>query len=501
MKAILLVICASTITLADVPDYYFPDGFVFGAATAAYQVEGGWDEDGKGESIWDRGTHEHADWVADNSNGDIACDSYHKYKEDVQMLKTLGVNFYRFSIAWSRVLPTGKADEVNQAGIDYYNNLIDELLANDIEPYVTMFHWDLPQPLQDEGGWPDRKLADYFVDYARVLFENFGDRVKYWMTFNEIMQICEAGYSGGSFAPYISNPGVGGYECTHTVLLAHGRTYRLYDSDFRAEQNGQIGIAIDSYWHEPNYADRETDQEASEVDMQLNYGWFVNPFINGNYPEVMIERVKANSLAEGYPQSRLPEFTADEQEMMKGTFDFLGLNHYSSDKVYFAEDGAGDHPSHWADTGVIGYQDASWPGSASSWLKVVPWGLNKLLVWIKDHYDNPPVLITENGFSDTGELDDYDRANYYKQYLYEILKAINEEECNVIGYTAWSLMDNFEWMAGYTQRFGMHYVDFDDPERPRTRKLSSYVYNNIITTRHVDWDYYPDWPPTQENKN
>lgn len=208
----------------------------------------------------------------------------------------------------------------------------------------------------------------------------------------------------------------------------------------------------------------------------------------------MIERVKSNSIAEGFEKSRLPEFTDEEQSMMAGSFDFIGLNHYSSDKVYFADEGAGDHPSHWADTGVIGYQDASWPGSASSWLKVVPWGINKMLVWIKDHYNNPPVLITENGFSDYGQLDDYDRANYYKQYLYEILKAIHEGGCNVIGYTAWSLMDNFEWMAGYTQRFGMHYVDFNDPNRPRTRKLSSYVYNNIVTTKHVDWDYYPDWP-------
>lgn len=172
--------------------------------------------------------------------------------------------------------------------------------------------------------------------------------------------------------------------------------------------------------------------------------------VNGNYPDVMIERVAKNSADEGYPQSRLPVFTDEEQAMLKGTFDFIGLNHYSSDKVYFADEGAGDHPSHWADTGVIGYQDASWPGSASSWLKVVPWGINKMLVWIKDHYGNPPVLITENGFSDYGQLDDYDRANYYKDYLYEILKAINEGGCNVVGYTAWSLMDNFEWMAGYT---------------------------------------------------
>jgi beta-glucosidase/6-phospho-beta-glucosidase/beta-galactosidase len=500
LQFLLLAQNLCVLVLADPPpDYYFPDDFIFGAATAAYQVEGAWNEDGKGESIWDRGTHEHPDWVADNSNGDIACDSYHKYKEDVQLLKDLGVDFYRFSIAWSRVLPTGKIDQINQAGIDYYNNLIDELLANGIQPYATMYHWDLPQALQDEGGWPERKLADYFVDYARVLFENFGDRVKHWMTFNEIVQICEAGYSDGAFAPYVVNPGIGGYECTHTILLAHGGTYRMYETDFKAQQNGQIGIAVDTSWHEPNFPDRETDQQASEVDMEMNYGWFVNPIVSGNYPDVMIERVKTNSLAEGFSASRLPEFTPDEQEMLKGTFDFLGLNHYTSDKVYFAEEGAGDRPSHWADTGVVGYQDPSWSGSASYWLKVVPWGLRNLLVYIKNHYDNPPVLITENGFSDYGQWDDYDRANYFKDYLYEVLRAIHEEECNVIGYTAWSLIDNFEWMAGYTQKFGLHYVNFWDPERTRNKKLSSYVYNNIITTRHVDWDYYPDWPQPTES--
>lgn len=254
----------------DSSDYTFPDDFVFGAATAAYQVEGGWDEDGKGESIWDKGTHDHANLVADHSNGDVACDSYHKYKEDVQLLKTLGVDFYRFSISWPRILPTGKDDQINQLGIDYYNNLIDELIANSITPYVTMFHWDLPQALEEEGGWLNRTTADHFANYARVLFENFGDRVKYWMTLNEIMSFCEYGYGTGSFAPYISSPGIGDYQCTHVALLAHGKTFRLYDDEFRATQNGQIGIAIDTAWYEPNDPTKESDKEAAEIALQMN---------------------------------------------------------------------------------------------------------------------------------------------------------------------------------------------------------------------------------------
>lgn len=226
----------------------------------------------------------------------------------------------------------------------------------------------------------------------------------------------------------------------------------------------------------------------------------------------MIDRVREMSLSEGYNKSRLPEFTDEEIRIINGSYEFLGLNHYSSDKVYFASDEDGEHPSHWRDVGVIGYQDDSWESSAASWLKVAPFGLRKLLVWVKENYGNPPILITENGYADVDGLSDYGRANYMKDYLYEVLRAIHEHDCNVIGYTAWSLMDNFEWMAGYTlvvfyydksndfrelcinfssQRFGLHYVDFDDPDRPRTPKLSSYVYKNIIETRHIDWDYYP----------
>lgn len=266
-------------------DYTFPDDFVFGTATAAYQVEGAWDEDGKGESIWDRGTHDHANLVADHSNGDIACDSYHKYKEDVQLLKDLGVDFYRFSISWPRILPTGKNDQINQLGIDYYNNLIDELIANSITPYVTMFHWDLPQALENEGGWLNRSTADHFANYARVLFENFGDRVKYWMTLNEIMSFCEYGYGTGSFAPYISSPGVGDYQCTHVALLAHGKTFRLYDNEFRATQNGKIGIAIDTAWYEPNDPNKEADKEAAEVALQMNVGIYIK-YISKNITNV-----------------------------------------------------------------------------------------------------------------------------------------------------------------------------------------------------------------------
>ncbi|KAJ4446058.1 hypothetical protein ANN_12744 [Periplaneta americana] len=219
-------------------DYAFPDGFLFGTATSSYQVEGAWLEDGKSLNIWDTLTHNKSNLISDRSNGDVACDSYHKYKEDVQLLKELGVNFYRFSVSWSRILPTGHINVVNQAGIDYYNNLINELLADGIQPMVTMYHWDLPQTLQDLGGWPNQVMAQYFEDYARVLFTNYGDRVKYWITFNE-PSVFTAGYESVAFhAPNVGATGFGQYLATHTVLKAHARAYHLYDNEFRAAQQG-----------------------------------------------------------------------------------------------------------------------------------------------------------------------------------------------------------------------------------------------------------------------
>ncbi|XP_049822481.1 myrosinase 1-like isoform X2 [Aethina tumida] len=407
------------------------------------------------------------------------------------MLKEINSQFYRISLSWTRILPNGGNDTINQDGIDYYNNLINELLANDIQPFVTIYHWDLPQVLQETGGWVKDELIDYFLQFARVAFENFGDRVKHWMTFNEINQICEAGYSEGSFAPNIVNKGIGGYECTHRVLLAHAKAYRMYDEEFRPTQNGSVGIAIDTYFHEPRDPNSESDKQAAEVALIMNYGWYANPIMLGNYPEYMIERIRNLSLIEGRNKSRLPEFTPEQVELVKGTYDFLGLNHYSSDLSYFAGPNDGDNPSHWRDVGVQGYQPDEWGQSASGWLRVYPDGLRGILIWIKENYGNPPVLITENGFSDLDGLEDDGRINYIQEYLYATLEAIHEHQCNVIGYTYWSLMDNFEWNTGYTQRFGLYHVNFTDPERTRTPKKSSLVYKNIIDTRHIDWDFEP----------
>lgn len=222
----------------------FPPDFSFGVATSAYQIEGGWNADGKGENIWDHMSHSPRSLILNNQTGDIACDSYGKYKEDVQMLKNLGVNHYRFSISWSRVLPTGYTNVINEAGVQYYRNLVSELMANNITPYVTLYHWDLPQPLQDLGGWPNPLLSDIYAEFARIMFSLLGDQVKNWFTFNEVKQICEEGYGIGNKAPGIKSSGIAEYRCGHTVILAHAKAYRIYDKLFREKQGGKLQINI-----------------------------------------------------------------------------------------------------------------------------------------------------------------------------------------------------------------------------------------------------------------
>jgi beta-glucosidase/6-phospho-beta-glucosidase/beta-galactosidase len=217
----------------------FPANFKFGVATASYQIEGAWNEDGKSENIWDHICHENPTFVVNQDNGDIACDSYHKYKEDVALLKDIGVDFYRFSISWSRVIPEGVAGSpVNQLGINYYKNLVQELINNGIEPMVTMYHWDLPEALQDLGGWLNPEVIDHYAYYAKTLYEELGDSVKHWMTFNEPKQTCMGGYGDGNMAPGYNFTGLEDYQCTHILLKAHAKAYHIYDEEFRAEQQG-----------------------------------------------------------------------------------------------------------------------------------------------------------------------------------------------------------------------------------------------------------------------
>lgn len=472
------------VTSSKMAERCFPPDFLLGAATAAYQVEGGWDADGKGESNWDRITHTHPELVTDGSNGDVACDSYHRYKEDVQAVKEMGMDFYRFSISWARVLPDGIASNVNEKGIDYYRRLMTELLNNGIQPVVTIFHWDLPQPLQEMGGWTNPLMADFFEDYARVLFTHLGDLVKWWITFNEPGHVARAYIVNFIVLPFYELIKQGAnYIATDTILKAHARVYHMYDKEFRSCQGGKVGIALHTFWYEPRN-DTKQDHEASTVALQFDLGIFAHPIFSktGDYPEVVKQKVAAASRAEGCRKSRLPELSQEWVHKIKDTADFFGLNHYTT---VYAE--LSDTSNWWLpDSGVETSQDPDWPSAASSWLRIVPWGLNKLLNWVKNEYDNPPVMITENGFSTTGEegLHDTQRIDFFTKYLNAVLDSV-DDGCNILGYTVWSVLDNYEWARGYSEKFGVYQVDFNHPRRTRTPKDSAIMLKNICQSRKI----------------
>ncbi|XP_026283358.1 myrosinase 1-like [Frankliniella occidentalis] len=456
-----------------------PEGFLMGTATAAYQIEGGWNSSGKGPSVWDDYLHREPWRVVGEANGDVACDSLRLYRRDIQMIKEMGLDTYRISLSWPRILPDGTLLKVNQAGVKYYNAVIDELIKHGIQPIVTLFHWDLPLPLQHLGGWSNPAIVDYFEDYARFAIAAFGDRVKLWVTVNEPYQVCEFGYSDVIMAPFYNFTGVAGYLCTHYMLLGHARVYRMYKRDF-ASQKGRMGLAIHAYWFEPANPDDKRDHAAAERGMEFNLGWTAHPVFVGDYPPIMRSMVDRASAEEGLLRSRLPRFTRAEIDEIKGSADFLGVNHYQS--LLAAHNDSVPGPSVYRDAKYTGSSHPSWPGF---WTKSTPWGFGKLLRWVRDQYGNPPVLITENGYSDpNNNKQDEDRAAYFKGYLREMLLAIRDG-CNVFGYTAWSLMDNFEWTLGYSVRFGLYFVDFDHPDRTRTPKLSAAFIRNVTRDRAV----------------
>ncbi|VEN45407.1 unnamed protein product [Callosobruchus maculatus] len=460
----------------------FPKDFKFGVGTSSFQIEGAWNEDGKGENIWDYITHTRH-W---NYTGDVACDSYHKYKEDVAMLKELGVNHYRFSLSWSRLLPTGFTNKVNEAGVQYYKNLIKELKDNGIEPLVTIYHWDMPQPLQDLGGFLNDNFVDWFGDYAELCFELFGDDVSNWLTFNEPGIVCVFGYGVAWIPPNILGQGFGEYMCGKNLVLAHARAWHIYDTKFRAKQKGSVGMVTVSDWYEPN-SNKTEDIQAAEVALQFVWGLYIKPLIDGDYSSVVKEQMARRSKQQGFKRSRLTEFTKEQQTYMSGTLDFIGLNHYTTYLVGAQE--SDPDPSamgYFQDVEVWRYQPDDWEQGGQDFLKVVPWGMRKLLKWMKDTFNNPKIIITENGFSDNKQnlLDDDRRINYIKNYLSNVRDAIEIDGVNVAAYTLWSLMDNYEW-GSYDVKYGLYHVDFNSPNRTRTMKKSAEYYKKVVATRSV----------------
>ncbi len=445
---------------------------MWGVATAAYQIEGAWLEGGKGLSIWD--AHAHTPGVIhNNENGDIACDHYHRFEQDVELMARLGVQAYRFSIAWSRILPDGET-EVNPEGVAFYNRLIDTLLANGITPFVTLYHWDLPLALQMRyDGWLGYRTVECFAHYAETCFRAFGDRVKHWITFNENWCTAVLGNGVGYFAPGRKSPDEP-YQVGHHLLLAHGLAVeRFHDLG----TGGIIGIANNCDWREP-LTDSEEDRAAAQESLEFFYGWFTDPVVFGDYPAIMRKRLG----------QRLPTFTETQKKLLKGSADFLGLNHYTTHYAsrqpaaqhsVAAEDGNGGMAD---DQKVHLSYDPSWERTSMGWF-IVPSGFRSLLNWIHHRYGGLPIYVTENGCSQAAEnremaVKDEVRSTFITAYTTAMLEAVKTDGVDVRGYCLWTMLDNFEWCRGYDMRFGLVFTDFQTLDR--TPKDSFYTYQIII---------------------
>jgi beta-glucosidase len=441
----------------------FPKGFTWGAATSSYQIEGAWQEDGKGESIWDRFTHTPGH-IEDQSNGDVACDHYHLWPKDIELMKRMGLQGYRFSIAWPRILPQGRG-RVNQAGLDFYSRLVDGLLDKGIEPYATLYHWELPQALQDEGGWPVRSTAEAFVEYAEAISRHLGDRVHNWATHNEPWCTSFLSYQIGEQAPGLKNEWTQAIWAAHHVLLSHGWAVPVIR---RNSPNAKVGIVLNlvpAYPASPSAADAAA---AQRFDGYFNR-WFLDPVFGRGYPADVV----AGYRAQGYiPPEGLPFVEPGDMEAIAVPTDFLGVNYYN--RALTRDDNAADNlpvTERLRDEKT----DMGW--------EVYPEGLFDTLQRIHKEYAPGKMYVTESGASyatppdSTGRVNDVNRVKYFHEHLAQCYRAI-QAGVPLAGYFAWSLMDNFEWAKGYLQRFGMVWVDFDSQKR--IVKESGHWYTNVI---------------------
>ncbi|XP_077566427.1 lactase-like protein isoform X2 [Stigmatopora nigra] len=491
---LVLVLCVSASedfdwTKNDHGSFYygtFPAGFSWGAGSSAYQTEGAWNKDGKGLSIWDVFSHKRGR-ILQNDTGDSSCEGYSKIKDDVSLMKELKLNHYRFSISWPRLIPTGiKTDHINERGIQYYNDLIDHLLGSKITPIVTLYHWDLPQVLQERyGGWQNVSMVNHFNDFANLCFERFGNRVKYWITFSNPWSVAVEGYETGEHAPGLRTRGTGAYRAAHHIIKAHAKVWHTYDTQWRPKQNGLVGISLTADWGEPVDITNQKDIEAAERYVQFSLGWFATPVFHGDYPQVMKDFIGKKSAQQGLGVSRLPTFSPQEKSYIKGTSDFLGISHFTTRYITQKNNPPGrSTSSFFMDRDVAELVDPRWPDPGSEWLYSVPWGFRRMLNFVKTQYGNPMIYVTENGVSEKmqcTELCDEWRIKYYKDYINEMLKALRDG-VNLKGYTAWSLLDKFEWDEGFTERFGLYYVDFRNKNKPRYPKASVQFYKRIISS-------------------
>ncbi|MFZ1493249.1 MAG: GH1 family beta-glucosidase [Candidatus Competibacter denitrificans] len=437
-------------------DRVFPPQFLWGAATSAYQIEGSPLADGAGASIWHEFSHTPGRTRAGDT-GDVACDHYHRYRDDVALMRTLGLQGYRFSVAWGRVLPEGRG-WVNPAGLSFYQRLVDALLEQGIEPMVTLYHWDLPAALDRLGGWLNPDSAAWFADYAQVLFRALGDRVKLWVTLNEPWVVVDGGYLHGVLAPGQRNP-FAAPVAAHHLLRAHATAVQAY----RAESNQQIGLVVNL---EPKYPATETVEDLAAT-MRADAYWnrfYLDPVFLGSYPPELPEIFGV----------AWPSFSAADLALIQQPIDFLGINYYSRQ--------------------VVSHDPTDWPLAAArvrqphqthtglDW-EVYPQGLTDILEWVSGRYGPLPLYVTENGaaFYDppqsAGEIADPLRLAYLRTHLRAALAAI-DKGVDLRGYFAWSLLDNFEWAHGYSQRFGLVHVDYATQQR--TPKASARFYTEVI---------------------
>lgn len=441
----------------------FPEHFRWGTATAAYQIEGAVREDGRGESIWDRFCHTPGK-IKHGETGDIACDHYHLYPQDIQLIQELGLRNYRFSIAWPRILPNGRG-QVNAAGLDFYERLVDALLNAGIEPFVTLYHWDLPQALQDEvGGWNSRETSHAFANYADVVSRRLGDRVKYWITLNEPWVSAFVGNEMGVHAPGLKDARTA-WQVSHHLLLGHGLAIPILHANGNADT--RVGITLVLTPVEPATDSPEDQQLAYAADGKSNR-WFLDPVFRGTYPQDVLDRLARQHI--------LPTIEAEDNAIIARPVDFLGLNYYQRTILHQKADGSSEQ-----------IQPAGAEYTTMGW-EVYPPGLHTLLSRLHNEYHVPAIYITENGaaFPDTlgpdDQVHDPRRLNYLREHFLQAHKAMSEG-VPLMGYFVWSLMDNFEWAVGYTQRFGIVYVDY--PAQRRIIKDSGQWYSKVIAENAV----------------
>ena len=445
----------------------FPEGFHWGAATASYQIEGAWQADGKGESIWDRFAHTPGR-IRTGDTGDVACDSYHRFREDVALLQEMNLTSYRFSVAWPRIQPTGKGAACEK-GLDSYRGLVDALLEANIRPLPTLYHWDLPQALEEAGGWPVRDTAGRFAEYAEILARALGDRVRSWILFNEPSIFTSLGYLLGIHAPGRRDAD-DFLRATHVVNLAQGDAFRA----MRAEQSElRIGTAFNMSPCEPA-SDRPEDQAAAERWHAMMNVWFLEPALYGRYPK---------AFAGETPLERMGVQPGD-LERTRAPLDFLGINLYTRTRVQAAP----DHPLG-LDAAPLGYGGGDdGPRTDFGW-EVWPQALRDMVLRITRDYDRPVLEITENGCSygdgpgKDGVIRDLRRIDFFRGFLAALAEAIHQG-ADVRGYHAWTLLDNFEWTEGFAQRFGLAWVDFDTCQR--TLKQSGRWYGRVAAENGFD---------------